>query len=94
MIMGFAIVPRRGSLASDGPAAAILVLMEFGHLVLFDLPDLNPTPISIGLQELSELTHCLLAKQDSHSNSTGEHAVDLEGLRVYSLSCLFGDWGL
>lgn len=83
MIHGFAVVPRRGSISANAPGAAVVVLMEFGHVILFELPDLNPNPLSLPLQELPELTHCMLAESASASTIAGEHSVTLNQLKVF-----------
>ena len=82
MIHGFAIVPHRGAVSSNSPGAAILVLMEGGHLILFELPDLHPNPISLPLQELPELTICQLAESAPADMHPSAHTVTLEHLKV------------
>ena len=63
-----------------------MVLMEGGHLILFELPDLHPSPISLPLQELPELTCCTLAESASADMHASSHAVTLEQLKVCLLS--------
>ena len=84
MVHGYAVVPHKGAITDNAPAAAILVLMEFGHLVLFELPDLNPSPLSLALQELPELTHSLLAELAPANLPADGHTVTLEHLQVRS----------
>ena len=60
--------------------------MEGGQLVLFDLPDLQPIPLSLPLQELPDLTVSLLARSTEGARETlGPHAVTLERLQVCPL---------
>ena len=82
MIYGFTIVPHKGAVSSDAPGAAIMVLMEGGHLILFELPDLHPNPISLPLQELPELTLCELAESASADMHGSLHTLTLEQLKV------------
>lgn len=82
MIHGFALIPQKGATSADASTAAVIVLMEYGHVVLFELPDLNPNPISLPLQELPELTHCLLAEPQPSNLSSADHSVTLEKLKV------------
>lgn len=64
-----------------------MVLMEGGHLILFELPDLHPSPISLPLQELPELTCCTLAESASADTHASSHAVTLEQLKVFLKIC-------
>ena len=86
MIRGFTVVPQKGSLDAAAPAAALVVLMEGGQMVLFDLPELHPVPLSLPLQELPDITLTRLASSSgagpSDALGLGEHAVSVERLRV------------
>lgn len=50
---------------------------------MFDLPDLQPIPLSLPLQELPDLTVSLLARSaEGAREALGAHAVTLERLQV------------
>lgn len=85
MIYGSVIIPHKGALSQSAAGAAILCLMEYGHLMLFELPDLHPNPISLPLQELPDLTQCQLAESASDS-SASSHAVTMDLLRVHTVT--------
>ena len=82
MIHGFAVVPDKGAVSSNAPGAGVLVLMEGAHLILFELPDLHPHPISLPLQELPEITCCQLAESASADVHVTSHTLTLEQLKV------------
>lgn len=78
-ICGFAVVPQKGALGPGGDAAAVLVLMEGGQLVLFALPELQPVPLGLPFQELPDLT---LAHLAASPTAAGPHSATLRHLRV------------
>ena len=84
VIKGFALVPQKGAIEAGSDPAAVLVLMEGGQLVLFDLPDLQPVPLNLPLQELPDLTILRLACSPAEAGpgSLGLHAATLERIRV------------
>lgn len=84
MICGFAVVPQKGALTADADAAAILVLMEGGQVVLYDLPDLRPVPLSLPFQELPDLTASQLT-MSAGTEDVEAHSITLERLKVRDL---------
>ena len=84
LVKGFALVPQKGAIEAGTDPAAVLVLMEGGQLVLFDLPDLQPVPLSLPLQELPDLTILRLACSPAEAGpgSLGLHAATMERIRV------------
>ena len=93
VIKGFALVPQKGAIEAGTDPAAVLVLMEGGQLVLFDLPDLQPVPLNLPLQELPDLTILRLACSlaEAGPGSLGLHAATLERIRVTSRTAFQSD---
>lgn len=55
-VQGFALVPPKGSLGASGRPAAVIVLSEGGQLMVHDLANLQPMPLSLPFQELPAVT--------------------------------------
>ncbi|KAK9839762.1 hypothetical protein WJX84_009163, partial [Apatococcus fuscideae] len=55
-VKGFALVPPEGSINEDDDPVAVIVLTEGGQLMVHDLANMQPVPLSLPFQELPAVT--------------------------------------
>ena len=88
-VKGFALVPPEGSITEDDDPVAIIVLTEGGQLMVHDLADMQPVPLSLPFQELPSVTVSAVIPipppEGPHGCSL--HGVSLPRLRVRCTLC-------
>ena len=95
-VKGFALVPPEGSITEDDDPVAIIVLTEGGQLMVHDLANMQPVPLSLPFQELPAVTVSAVVPVPCPNgpHSCSLHGVSLKRLRVSSeLSAVDMPWG-
>ena len=95
-VQGWALVPPEASINEYDDPAAIMVLTEGGQLMVHDLKNFQPVPLSLPFQELQAVTDsCMCASATQWGGPVGDlmpatklHSVTLERLRVNCLACI------
>ena len=83
-VKGFALVPPEGSINEDDDPVAIIVLTEGGQLMVHDLANMQPVPLSLPFQELPAVTVSAIIPASLPEDAPGcsLHGVTLARLRV------------
>lgn len=79
-LKAYALMPRPGSIGNDEPEA-LMVLTEGGQLVVHDLSDWQPSPLTLPLQELPPITTSRLVPALSKEQATALTAQGPSGVQ-------------
>ena len=83
-VKGFALVPPEGSINEGDDPVAVIVLTEGGQLMVHDLANMQPVPLSLPFQELPAVTVSAVMPVNLPEDAPGcsLHGVSLARLRV------------